>query len=215
MKRHHLIVLCGIVIALGCVQVSHAQPTVYIVRHAEKIETWLGGILDAYHPLSGQGVARAESLAVVFEPGAIDAIYSSRTTRTLHTALPLSQKLGLPISEAKACQDTSYIVEFYAELERYYRQGQAVMLVSHSDVIPYLLIMAGVPQECWERLGITGTPGVELLIEGYAGLWRIELPVSAKEGCEGFNRQEFWPMRPAADAEKEPQEPGMEGESEN
>lgn len=177
----------------GWASSAQAQPTVYIVRHAEKVASWPGGLLDAYHPLSAQGVARAESLAALFEPGALAAIYSSRTTRTLHTALPLSQKLGIPILEAAACQDTIYIAEFLAEIAPQYPPGQAILIVSHSDVIPFFLIKAGLPRTCWNRLGIAEEPDGELLIEGYAGLWRMELSDRTGKDCAGIERREFWP----------------------
>lgn len=177
-----------------------AQPTIYIVRHAEKVDTWPDGILDAYHPLSTVGVARAESLATVFDKGSIAGIYSSRTTRTVHTALPLSQKLGLPIMEATACQDTSLILDFYGEIIRSYSTDQSVLLISHSDIIPHLMLKAGLPLDCWSEQGISGRPGKELLIAGYTGIWRIDLSRSMNGDCSGFTRREFWSVPSESDA---------------
>ena len=181
---------------VGGANCALAQPTIYIVRHAEKIDSWPGGILDPYHPLSEEGVARAESLATVFVSGKIDEIYSSRTTRTIHTALPLSQKLSLPIMESTACQDTSRILDFFGEIISNFSSEQSVLLISHSNVIPHLLIKAGLPLSCWEEFGIRGQPGEELLISGYTGIWRIDLSQSMSGGCEGFTKQEFWSGRP-------------------
>lgn len=169
-----------------------AQPTIYIVRHAEKINTWPSGILDPYHPLSEEGVARAESLATVFDSGMIDGIYCSRTTRTIHTALPLSLKLSLPIMESTACQDTSRILDFFGEIIRKFSSDQSVLLISHSNIIPHLLTKAGLPLSCWKEFGISGQPGEELLISGYTGIWRVDLSLSMNGECEGFTRQEFW-----------------------
>ena len=186
------IVTIAIAIQLGSVSSLSAQPTILIVRHAEKVETWPGGILDAYHPLSATGVARAESLATVFGLDEIAGIYGSRTTRTVHTGLPLSQKLGLPIMEATACQDTSRILDFFGEVIRNHRSDQNVLLISHSDVIPHLLLKAGLPDSCWQEQGITGSPGTELLIEGYSNIWRVDLSRSLSGGCEGFSRTNYW-----------------------
>ena len=180
---------------VGGIDCVLAQPTIYIVRHAEKIDTWPGGILDPYHPLSEEGVARAESLATVFVSGMIDGIYCSRTTRTIHTALPLSQTLSLPIMESTACQDTSRILDFFGEIIRKFSSDQSVLLISHSNVIPYFLIKAGLPLSCWEEFGISGRPGEELLISGYTGIWRVDLSLSMSGGCEGFTKQEFWSGR--------------------
>ena len=192
MKTPHMVVLFYAITALWFCPDVQAQPTIYIVRHAEKIDTWPGGILDPYHPLSEEGVARAESLATVFETGMIDGIFCSRTSRTIHTALPLSQKLGLPIMEATACQDTSRILDFFGEIIRNFRTDQSVLLISHSNIIPHLLVKAGMPLSCWEEQGISGKPGEELLISGYTGIWRVDLSKSMSGGCEGFSRQEFW-----------------------
>ncbi|MBT5877384.1 MAG: histidine phosphatase family protein [Candidatus Latescibacteria bacterium] len=194
-----LAMACALVIA-GTGPSVDAQPTVYIVRHAEKVATWPGGILDAYHPLSIEGVARAESLATIFDVGSIAGIYSSRTTRTVHTALPLSQKLGLPIMEATACQDTSLILDFYGEIIRNYKSDQSVLLISHSDIIPHLMLKAGLPLDCWPEQGISGRPGQELLISGYTGIWRIDLSKSMNGECTGFTRREFWSIPSKSDA---------------
>lgn len=170
------------------VQSAHAQPIVYIIRHAEKVPEWLGGY-DAHHPLSEAGMARAQKLAEQFEKGALVAIYSSRTTRTLHTAMPLAQKLWLQVQIAEACTDTSAMSRFFAELKAKYKSDEAVLLVSHSNVIPYLLLKAGLPNECRKAMGIIpADDSGELMIEGYENIWRIEL---SRTGCAAFSRMRY------------------------
>jgi broad specificity phosphatase PhoE len=172
-----------------CAQSIHAQPVVYVIRHAEKLSEWLGGEFDAHHPLSEPGMARAQKLAEQFEKGALVAIYSSRTTRTLHTAMPLAQKLWLHVQIAEACVDTSATAGFFAELKRTYKPHEAVLLVSHSNIIPHLLLKAGLPSDCRKEMGLVAPDASgELLIEGYDNIWRIEL---AQPGCAGFTRKRY------------------------
>ncbi len=168
---------------------AHAQPVVYLVRHAEKLPEWLGGDYDAHHPLSAAGMARALNLAEQFEKGALVAIYSSRTTRTLHTAMPLAQKLWLQVQVAQACVDTSAMTSFFDELKKKYKPNEAVLLVSHSNIIPHLLLKAGLPDACRKEAGIvTPDDSGDLMIEGYENIWRINL---AQPSCAGFTRKRY------------------------
>ncbi len=169
-----------------------AQPAVYILRHAEKVPEWLGDDLDQYHPLSAAGMARAEKLATQFDKGSLVAIYSSPTTRTLHTVQPLAHKLWLQVQIAEACWDTSAMSVFFAELQRRYKPNEAVLLVSHSNHIPHLLIKAGLPKACWREMGIVAPDDTgDLMIEGYDSIWKIEQLGEGKKGCEGFSRKRF------------------------
>lgn len=169
-------------------QALHAQPVVYLIRHAEKLPEWLGEY-DAHHPLSEAGVARAQKLAEQFEKGALVGIYSSRTTRTLHTAMPLAQKLWLKVEIAPACTDTSAMASFFAELKKKYKPNEAVLVVSHSNIIPHLLLKAGLPEACRKEMGIVAPDDTgDLMIEGYENIWRIDL---SRTGCESFTRKHF------------------------
>jgi broad specificity phosphatase PhoE len=170
-----------------------AQPTIYLVRHAEKQPTWHGEELDDFHPLSEQGILRAKNLAGQFEKGSLSAIFSSRATRTLHTALPLAEKLRLTVQLSAACWDTTAIDSFYAELKKNFKPGQAVLLVTHSNIIPYLLMRAGLPKACRSKAGITVAPDGSgwLVIEGYDNIWRIEKLGATGKNCEAFSRQKM------------------------
>jgi phosphohistidine phosphatase SixA len=170
-----------------------AQPTIYLVRHAEKIPNWHGEELDDFHPLSEAGAARAQKLAGQFESGSLSAIFSSRTTRTLHTALPLAAKLGLTVQVAAACYDTTAIDSFYAELKKNFRANEAVLLVSHSNIIPYLLRRAGLPSSCRTQMGITISPDDSgwLVIEGFNNLWRVDKPDLPGSKCRDFVRRQY------------------------
>ena len=172
---------------------ASAQPTLYLVRHAEKLANWPGdNDLDAYQPLSAEGVVRAQKLAGQFKPGTIAAVFSSRTTRSLHTALPLAQKLKLSIEVAEACADTAAISAFYKKLAQRFGPDKAVVLVSHSNIIPYLLIKAGLAPACFEEMGIAGaSPKSWLLIKGYGDIWRVEKWRAEAKTCAGFSRIKY------------------------
>lgn len=172
---------------------TSAQPTIYLVRHAEKLANWPDDeALEAFHPLSAEGVARAQKLAEQFKPGAIAAVFSSRTTRSLHTALPLAQKLELALEVADACMDTAAIGAFYQTISQRFGPDQAVVLLSHSNIIPYLLIKAGLAPACFKEMGIAAaSPDSWLLIEGYDNIWRAEEWRTDKKTCEGFVRMQY------------------------
>jgi len=171
---------------------SLSQPTLYIVRHAEKLANWPEQTLGIYHPLSETGVATATRLAKHFETMKFAAIYSSATTRSLHTAFPLSQKLGLPIESARALADTAAIEAFYAELSAKFKPGQSVLLVTHSNIAPYLLMKAGMSNECFEAMGIVKSMGSSwLVIEGYDNIYKVENLWKKRMGCEGITRGKF------------------------
>ena len=177
---------------LVSINISSAQPTIYLVRHAEKLSTWHTEELDAYHPLSEIGAKRAQALADQFEKGSLAALFSSPTTRTLHTALPLAQKLGFTVQVSAACYDTTAIDSFYAELNKNYKPEQAVLLVTHSNIIPYLLMRAGLPKTCREEVGFALQPQEGwLVIEGYDNIWRVEKSGERKKNCSGVSRQKY------------------------
>ena len=172
--------------------IASSQPTIYLVRHAEKVPEWLSDDLDRYHPLSETGMARAQKLAEQFEPGALVAIFSSPTTRTLHTVQPLAHKLWLQVEIAEACWDSSAMKVFFAQLQQRFKPGQAVLLVSHSNHIPHLLIKAGLPNDCRRVMGIVAPDDTgELMIEGYDSIWKIERLGHARQGCGDFSRKRF------------------------
>jgi broad specificity phosphatase PhoE len=172
---------------------ASTQPTIYIIRHAEKLATWLeDDALEAFHPLSAEGVARAQKLTEQFQPGAIAAIFSSRTTRALHTALPLSQKLNLPVEVVDACMDTAAIAPFYKNLAQRFGPDKSVVLVSHSNIIPYLLLKAGLPRACFKEMRLKdAAPNEWLLSEGYDNIWQVKKSTSAQSHCADFTRKIF------------------------
>jgi len=85
-----------IILALvtGCAGCSYflrppQATTIYIVRHAEKVDESIDS------PLSTDGQERAKELAHVLGEAGIDAIFVSDFVRTQQTAAPLAEALGL------------------------------------------------------------------------------------------------------------------------
>ncbi len=184
-----------VIILLTTVQYTsnvQAQPTIYIVRHAEKLTDWPGGTLSTFQPLSAEGIERAEQLAKRFDANSLKAIYSSTTTRTLHTVFPLSKKLNLPIKTAQACMDTSAIDAFFEELQNLHSTNDAVLLVSHSNIIPYLLIKAGLPEVCQKSMGFTTSLNHSwIVIEGYKNIWIVAKSGAAQKDCMNFKIMKY------------------------
>jgi broad specificity phosphatase PhoE len=162
-----------------------ALDTVYLVRHAEKAASWpTDRDLDAFQPLSPAGAARAEALAARLKPAGIVHVYTSRTTRTLQTGVPLALGTNVPITAEDASTKPDEMAAFLTRLREKHAADKAILIVGHSNTIPELLIRLGAKTECFQRLGITGQPG-SLLIEGYEGVWTVDLK---KPGCEGMGR---------------------------
>jgi 2,3-bisphosphoglycerate-dependent phosphoglycerate mutase len=163
-----------------------ALDTVYLVRHAEKAEGWPADRdLDAFWPLSQPGVARAQTLATRLKDAGIAAVYSSRTTRSLHTGLPLARSANIPLIADEATIKPDRMAAFLSTLRAKHAQDRAVLIVGHSNTIPELLIQLGAKPDCFAKLGITGETG-KLLTEGYEGLWRVDVK---GEGCGAIVRE--------------------------
>jgi len=164
-----------------------ALDTIWLVRHAEKVESWpTDRDLDALQPLSREGTARAEALSDRFKDDGIAAVYTSRTTRTLATGLPLAARTKIPLIADDATTKPSEIPPFLAKLRERHAGDKAVLIVGHSNTIPQLLAALGATPDCFARLGIRKAPDGGLVIDGYDGVWRVDV---AKKGCAGVARE--------------------------
>lgn len=137
-------VLLAAVIAISVAGRAVAQQVVVVVRHAEKIS-------DEDERLSVTGRARAARLSEMLKRTGITAIYSTDTERTLGTARPLADALGIKIAlyDAKAMNgrvDSTPLVE---RLRREAPPG-TVLVVGHSNTVPSLLAALG----CKEAVSI-------------------------------------------------------------
>ncbi len=177
--------------ALHIVSLS-AQPQIYLVRHAEKLDNWPGGMAGQFQPLSAEGLKTADRLAAHFEEGQIKAVFSSATTRTLHTAFPVAQKMGLQPQITRACSDTSKISEFLQELQSKFKPSDTVLIVSHSNIVPYFLIKSGLSAECQDAMGFsTSTSHTWLLTDFYGELFYVADLKKANKSCGDFKRIKF------------------------
>ena len=122
-------VICYLFLSVLVVTAT-AQSTIFIVRHAERVDASKDSVL------SDAGRARAEALARMLRDKNITAIYATEFKRTQQTAAPLAEALGVKviIRPAKA-------TDFAATLRTV--QGNA-LVVGHSDTIPGLIKELGI-----------------------------------------------------------------------
>ncbi len=136
MRRITLVI--GVVAVLAATD-AVAQQAVFVVRHGEKIS-------DEDERLSEAGRARAARLAEMLKHSGVTAVYSTDTERTLGTARPLADALGLKIAiyEAKAMAGR---VDSAALVDRLHREAPRgiVLVVGHSNTVPSLLSALGCP----------------------------------------------------------------------
>ncbi|MEO1624629.1 MAG: phosphoglycerate mutase family protein [Bacteroidota bacterium] len=100
----------------------------YMVRHAEKVS---GGTRDP--ALTATGRQRALVLAERLSDKGIQHIFSSPYQRTLQTAQPLADQLGLSV-ELYNPGELSSIFEIIAKAD-----GQVALVVGHSNTIPFAI----------------------------------------------------------------------------
>jgi len=169
---------------------ADAVDTLYVVRHAETVASWPeGAYLDSFRPLSAAGVARAEGLAAELADAGIAAIYASRTTRSLHTGVPLADRTGARLTVESSTVDPGKMKDFLAALGARHEGNEAVLVIGHSNTIPELLLRLGALPDCLERIGIEETPE-GLRINGHGGLWKVDLSAT---GCARIERREVAP----------------------
>lgn len=98
--------------------------TVYIVRHAEKVDN------SANPPLSAAGQARAEELAHVLGDEGIDAVFVTNFTRTQQTGAPVAAVAGVTPEQYQA-SDTQGVVDTILTNHA----GGRVLVVGHSNTV--------------------------------------------------------------------------------
>ncbi len=119
-----------------------APPSVaVVVRHAEKAS----GASDP--GLTPEGQARAERLAAMLEPAALDRLIASELWRTQETVAPLA---ALKQMEVEKVEEPAAVVE---ELRRL-RPGEIALVCHHSYTIPSILRDLGV--ENWSEIPVSG-----------------------------------------------------------
>lgn len=122
------VIVCFLFTSYSFVQAQeHSLTTLILVRHAEKA---VDGTKDP--ELSEQGKQRAVRLAEMLVNQPIAAIYTTNFKRTRLTALPLSEKLKLPIQSYEPLKEE--------EIKRMIQEhrGKTIVVVGHSNTTPWV-----------------------------------------------------------------------------
>ena len=102
--------------------------TVFIVRHAEKLDP------STDPPLSPAGQDRAKELARVLRDARIGVVYVTQFKRTWETGLPAAEAIGEKPVTADAGKPDELV-----DLIRKLSPGSRALVVSHSNVVPELM----------------------------------------------------------------------------
>lgn len=114
----------GFLILITCLLAACSPTTtVYIVRHAEKVNE-----SDTTN-LSPAGYARANVLAEILANKRIDSIFTTPYRRTRQTAQPLAQRVNLPLIDYPA-KPTQAVVDRLARM-----RNKTILVVGHSNTI--------------------------------------------------------------------------------
>ena len=118
--------------------------TVFLVRHAEK-----GDAPRENPPLSDAGKTRAQALARLLKSSGVKAIYTSQFLRTMQTAEPIAEQLGLKPTVVSLSPSQSNPREISEQAIReitnkiHERAGEAALVIGHSNSIPAVIKMLG------------------------------------------------------------------------
>ncbi|MFN2507492.1 MAG: histidine phosphatase family protein [Chthoniobacterales bacterium] len=124
------------ILCMGCAAVrGHAQPVVFLVRHAEKAAQATG---DSDNPsLSDLGHVRAESLRKTLKDAGITAVFATEFKRTQQTADAVAITAAIPLIIVPA-NDTAALISKLKQA-----RGNA-LVVGHSNTLPEIIKALGV-----------------------------------------------------------------------
>ena len=112
---------------------SQATTTVIFVRHAEKATE-----PTTDPPLSEAGKRRAAELTRQLVDAdvvaGVDAVYTTPYRRTVETAKPVADALGLPVNSYDAADTEAIMEEIVKE-----HKGKIILVVGHSNTLPALI----------------------------------------------------------------------------
>lgn len=120
-----------LILVISSCKVHH----LYFVRHAEK-----AGAMQKDPPLTEAGVQRAADLSTLLNHKNVEAIFSTQTIRTMHTARPLADKLNLTVQVYAPDTVASLLANLKAGVKN-------VLVVGHSNTVLPMLVMTGVKPE--------------------------------------------------------------------
>jgi len=133
-----MVIYTAIAVGLAWFFESQATTTMIFVRHAEK------ALMPIDDPgLSAEGKVRAAELARQLVDAdvvaGIDAIYSTDTRRTIETAQPVADALGLAISVYENQEDDEPVVDAMVNAHK----GKIILVVGHSNTLPTMIAALG------------------------------------------------------------------------
>jgi phosphohistidine phosphatase SixA len=126
-------------LVFGVVAPAAAQPSVFIVRHAERADAGTAGnsMMATDPELSDIGQARAARLSTMLRDAGITAIFTTQYKRTKQTAEPLARALGLTITEVNS-------KELASLADNIKGQTGNVLVVGHSNTVPDTIKALGI-----------------------------------------------------------------------
>jgi broad specificity phosphatase PhoE len=128
--------LFALILSLLPTAIAFAQPSIFVVRHAERADMVAGAPPATDPSLSDAGRERAASLASLLKDAAISTIFVTEFKRTQETAAPLAKALGLtPVTIV--AKDTAALVA------RLKKASGNVLVVGHSDTVPEIIKSLG------------------------------------------------------------------------
>lgn len=130
------------------------EKTIFVIRHLHKAQ-------GEDPSLTSEGAAAAERLADLLADEGIVATYATPTRRARETAAPLSQRIGVAITEYDA-RNPAALIASVASIDG------SVLVVGHSNTVPDLV----------ERFG--GYPRPQLTEDDYGTVFAID-PTGAVE----------------------------------
>lgn len=132
-----LFAVLGAVVVFGFLSTfSRPVTTVIITRHAEKKIEPNNNDPD----LSPAGEARAKEIARMFANAGVNAIYATQYKRTQQTVKPLSDAVGVPVTQVGSRNMT----ELLAQIRGPHR-GQVVFIAGHNNTVPEIVAALGGP----------------------------------------------------------------------
>ncbi|WP_341502117.1 phosphoglycerate mutase family protein [Gallaecimonas sp. GXIMD4217] len=144
-----------------------ADTHVYVMRHGEKA---------ADHPrdpsLAEAGQRRARALSVFLAERDIAAVYCSQFRRTCDTALPTAREAGLTPTVVPISPDIGAFSQAFAERLLAEHQGQAVLVVGHSNTVPALVA------------ALTGLRMAPLAEDDYGSLFHVRIDEAGRAELE-------------------------------
>ncbi len=130
--RSAFTILILVTVLPSFVEAYQQEPTILLfVRHAERAED---GTRNP--PISEEGKERAENLSKIISGYNISAIYSTPYKRTMMTAKPTADELGIEVQEYGLQGVDEFLKRIITE-----NNGKTVLIVGHSNTTPALTNM--------------------------------------------------------------------------